>query len=222
MYWLIEDLEQLKVFINSGYKEAFIEVIPFNDTIHPTQNNVSLVYIRPILASKGFMLCVDHSETLNGVNTHINEVLKKFDKLYCRDKKEVLHYFCLKELYDINTPPTTYIRPTTQTHELFYRKHSDNKELNKIIPIVKHYEVCEMIWEDLKDNINKDKNKYYEFYNSKTSVVFNAIERSGLRVHVPTFEGYFHPVDSEYVYTCLLYTSPSPRDRTRSRMPSSA
>ena len=24
------------------------------------------------------------------------------------------------------------------------------------------------------------------------------------------------------VYTCLLYTSPSPRDRTRSRMPSSA
>ena len=26
----------------------------------------------------------------------------------------------------------------------------------------------------------------------------------------------------EDAYTCLLYTSPSPRDRTRSRMPSSA
>ena len=25
-----------------------------------------------------------------------------------------------------------------------------------------------------------------------------------------------------FLYTCLLYTSPSPRDRTRSRMPSSA
>ena len=25
-----------------------------------------------------------------------------------------------------------------------------------------------------------------------------------------------------FTYTCLLYTSPSPRDRTRSRMPSSA
>ena len=25
-----------------------------------------------------------------------------------------------------------------------------------------------------------------------------------------------------YITTCLLYTSPSPRDRTRSRMPSSA
>ena len=27
---------------------------------------------------------------------------------------------------------------------------------------------------------------------------------------------------NSYVNTCLLYTSPSPRDRTRSRMPSSA
>ena len=27
---------------------------------------------------------------------------------------------------------------------------------------------------------------------------------------------------SDYNYCCLLYTSPSPRDRTRSRMPSSA
>ena len=28
--------------------------------------------------------------------------------------------------------------------------------------------------------------------------------------------------DSIWGYACLLYTSPSPRDRTRSRMPSSA
>jgi hypothetical protein len=201
MYWLIENVEQLKGFHNSSFKEAFIEIIPFNDNIHPTQNNVSLVYIRPLLASKGFMLCVDHSETLNGANTCIDKILKKYDKLYCRDKKEVLHYFCLKELYDINPPPTTYIRPTTQTHELFYRQHGDNPEINKIIPIVKHYEICETIFRDLKDNITKEKNKYYEFFNNKTSVVFNAIERSGLRIHVPTFEGYFHPIDSEYVYT---------------------
>ena len=28
--------------------------------------------------------------------------------------------------------------------------------------------------------------------------------------------------DEPFAFTCLLYTSPSPRDRTRSRMPSSA
>ena len=33
--------------------------------------------------------------------------------------------------------------------------------------------------------------------------------------------GHFDSI-SEIPYSCLLYTSPSPRDRTRSRMPSSA
>ena len=32
----------------------------------------------------------------------------------------------------------------------------------------------------------------------------------------------FHLAEGTYYLTCLLYTSPSPRDRTRSRMPSSA
>ena len=201
MYWLVEDEEQLNVLINSGYKEAFIEIIPYNDTIHPVQNHVSLVYIRPIEASKGFMVCITHSESLNELNTRINDLLNKFKILYCRDKKEILHYFPNKALYDITPPPHTYIRPTTQTHDLYYRQHKDNPELNLIIPIVKHYELCETIFEDLKANINNKKTKYDEFFNSRVSVVFNAIERSGIRIHNETFSGYFHAVDGEYVNT---------------------
>ena len=43
-----------------------------------------------------------------------------------------------------------------------------------------------------------------------------------------TPQGFFHLLSqqaldwSKVTVTCLLYTSPSPRDRTRSRMPSSA
>ena len=33
---------------------------------------------------------------------------------------------------------------------------------------------------------------------------------------------YYRPTVAEAFASCLLYTSPSPRDRTRSRMPSSA
>jgi hypothetical protein len=201
MYWLVEDEEQLNVLINSGYKKAFIEVIPYNDTIHPVQNHVSLVYIRPIKSSKGYMICIVHSEALNGLNTRINDLLNKFEVLYCRDKKEILHYFPIKTLYDINLPPTTYIRPTTNTHDLYYRKYKDNKELNLIIPIVKHFELCETIFRDLKANINNKKTEYGQFYNSRVSLVFNAIERSGLRVHVPTFEQFFHPINGEHTYT---------------------
>ena len=201
MYWLIENEEQLNVLLNSGYSEVFIEVISYNDSLHPVQNNVSLLYIRPINATKGFMICISHSEALNELKTDINVILNKFEKIYCRDKKEILHYFPLKTLYDINLPPTTYIRPTTNTHELYYSKHKDNPKINWIIPIVKHYELCEQIYNELKDNINNEKTNYDEFFNSRVSVVFNAIERSGIRIHKPTFEQYFHPIDSEYTYT---------------------
>ena len=214
MYWLIEDLEQLKVFYNSGYKEAFVEVIPFNNFEHPTQNKVSAVYIRPLQANKGYMLCSKHSETLGIELRHIKAILKKFDKLYCRDKKELLHYFPLKSLWDISPPPNTYIRPTTQTHDIFYNKHKDNREINVIIPIVKHYETCERTYNDLRVNIGKNTN-YDTFFNSKTTLVFNAIERNGIRVHKPTFEGYFHPIEGEFAYSQYnlktLTTRPSNR-----------
>ena len=201
MYWLVEDESQLNVLINSSYKKAFIEVIPFSNVIHPAQTHVSLVYIRPLEATKGFMVCIAHSESLNVLNTGIDKLIEKFEVLYCRDKKEMLHYFPNKTLYDITPPPHTYIRPTTQTHDLYYRKHQDNRELNLIIPIVKHYELCETIFRDLKANINIEKTKYDEFFNNKVSLVFNAIERNGVRIHNKTFEEYFHPVDGEYVYT---------------------
>jgi len=201
MYWLVEDIEQLTSFYNLGYKEAFVEVIPFNDRIHPTHNSVSLVYIRPLLATKGFMLGVSHSETLNEISQHITAILQKFDVLYCRDKKEILHYFPLKHLLDITPPPTPYIRPSTPTHELFYRNHGKNIEINKIIPIVKHYEICEQIYNDLKPNIENVNTPYSKFFNSKVTLVFNAIERSGIRINKSEFETHFYPIENDFVYT---------------------
>lgn len=201
MYWLIEDIDQLKSFYNLGYKEAFIEVIPFNDRIHPVHNSVSLVYIRPLLATKGFMLGVSHSETLNEISQHITAILQRFEVLYCRDKKEILHYFPLKHLLDITPPPTPYIRPSTPTHELFYRNHGKNIDINKIIPIVKHYEVCEQIYNDLKPNIKNIDTPYNKFFNSKATLVFNAIERNGLRINKTEFEKHFYAIENDFVYT---------------------
>ena len=201
MYWLVEEDKQLEYLLNSGYKEAFIEVIPLNDQVHPNNNKISLVYLRPLNALKGFMVCVTHSETFSVDITLLNTLISKFDVLYCRDKKEMLHYFPSKALYDINTPPHPYIRPTTRVHDVMYNKHKENPNINLFIPVVKHYELCETIFENLKANINIKKTDYDKFFNSRVSVVFNAIERNGIRIHNDTFEGYFHPVSGEYVHT---------------------
>ena len=176
MYWLVEDDSQFDVLLNSSYKKAFIEVIPSSHNIHPANNHVSLVYIRPIEASKGFMLGVCHNETLNVISTRITEIIKKFEVLYCRDKKEMLHYFPTKALYDISPTSNMYIQPTTKAHEVLHRIHKDKPNVNEFIPVVKHYEICENIFLDLKANINKV-DDYGQFFNNKVSVVFNAIEQ---------------------------------------------
>ena len=65
-----------------------------------------------------------------------------------------------------------------------------------------------------------------------------AIADAFRRRHIPVIIGGIHPTvrpdevaphadavavgEAEPIWACLLYTSPSPRDRTRSRMPSSA
>ena len=175
---------------------------------------MSAVYVRPLEANKGFMLCSNHSETLGIELRHIEEVLKKFNKLYCRDKKELLHYFPLKTLWDISPPPTTYIRPTTQTHEIFYSQHRENHEINVVIPIVKHYEICERIYDDLQSNISKD-TQYNIFFNTKTSLVFNALERKGININPEIFSDHFYKTDETKVYTQYnlktLTTRPSNR-----------
>ena len=201
MYWLVEEEQQLDVLLNSGFKQAFIEVIPYSDHIHPTLNSVSLVYIRPINASKGYMLCVSHSETLNVLKTRVDQLIDNFDILFCRDKKEMLHYYPSKALYDINVPPTTYIRPYTKAHELLNYKHKDNPKINTFIPVVKHYEMCEQMYWDLKDNINKTKTDYDEFFNHRVSVVFNAIERMGIQIQPERFKEYFYDETGPKVYT---------------------
>lgn len=201
MYWLVETNTQFEVLSNSSYKEAFIEVIPYSYDIHPTINNVSLVYIRPIDASKGFIVCISHSESFNVSKHKLDTWLSKLDILYCRNKKELLHYFPLKTLYDITPPPNTYILEQCTYSNIFYNKHKDIDNHNCIIPIVKHFEYCEEIYDNLKSNINTKKSKYDEFFNNRVSVVFNTIERSGLRVHVPRFQEHFHPVVGERVYS---------------------
>ena len=198
MFWLIESEDQFNRFCNCSYKEAFVEIIPHNNWIHPTQNKVCAVYIRPLLATKGFIIPISHSETLNVNIDDITRVLSQYDALYVRDKKEFLHYFTFKTLFDITLNSHTYIRQYTPTHSYFYNKMGDKIDLNRIIPIVKHYEYCENMFNDLKDKINEPIN---EFYNTKATVVFNAMERSGLRIDREKFESHFHNVDSDYVHT---------------------
>jgi hypothetical protein len=211
MFWLIENKEQFEVLKNSGFKEAFVEVILNNPYQHPTQNSIIGFYVRPIQGHKGYILPTSHPECENLFEDEVYLYLKGLEKIYVRDKKEFLHYTILKQLVDITLGSPPYILPQTTAHSTLYRRFPDLLTVNQLVPITKHYEVCEQIYDDLEHRVNTVVNP---FYNDKATLVFNAIERNGIKINKDEFKKHFQrdPQD-EFVFTSYnlntLTTRPS-------------
>jgi hypothetical protein len=195
MYWLIEDLNKIDVFCKIKHKEAYIEVIPTSNTLHPVENQVCAVYIRPLQDSKGYIIAANHSETLNIAIEKIQEVISSIEKIYVRDKKEFLHYFIHKHAIHPTPTPRPYIPTLTKAHEHLYKLNRNILDVNIMVPIVKHYEVCE---ENFKEYNFKDSNP---FYSNKASIVFNMIESNGIKVDPALYKHYFDKDTEGYVYT---------------------
>ena len=117
MFWLIENTDQLKGFYNKGYKEAYIEVIPYSYKTHPAETQVSLVYIRPLLATKGYMFAIDHSEAMRLESELIAELIMNYDALWVWGKKEFLHFFVHKNITDLSLLSPSYLREETKAHQ---------------------------------------------------------------------------------------------------------
>jgi len=198
MFWLIENNKQFEVLKNSGFKEAFVEIIPNNPYQHPTNNSICSFYVRPIKGHKGYMLPISHTECNTLFEDDVYLWLKSLNKIYVRDKKEFLHYTIFKQLIDVTLHLPPYIPPQTTAHTILYNRFPDLLTINQIVPITKHYEVCEQIYDDLEHRINTAVNP---FYNDRATLVFNAIERNGIKINKNEFEKHFHEIEDEFVYT---------------------
>ena len=198
MFWLVETEDQLDRLYESNFKEAFIEIIPYDYREHPCQNQICAVYIRPLESTKGFIIPYNHSETFKIDINKAEKIIEKFDKIYVRDKKEFLHYYPIQTLFDITLHCPTYIPEQTPTHYHFHKNNQNAYNASILIPIVKHYEYCEKIFNNVKSHINDQIN---EFYNNDATMVFNAIERNGIRINRREFEKNFYVPNSDFVFT---------------------
>jgi len=196
MFWLIENKEQLREFVNQDYKEVFVELIPFHNHIHHALNDVCAIYIRPTYDSKGYMMCIDHSEAGTIAKTYIEKILQHIDTVYVRDKKSFLYYFQLNKVIDISSVKSvdTVFEPV---FDVFYRLHPNNASINKIIPISKHYEVCENIYSKLQQVILYPKPEFIKFYN-KGALAFFGIEKNGIKIDKDKFFKYYEPNNENY------------------------
>lgn len=181
-FWLIENKEQLDYFQSKNYKKVFIELILGNNNYHPILNDISLIYIRPLSAHKGYVVAISHSETLSCNITHIDALLRTYDEVYVRDKKSYMYFFNLKSVLDINFIEKTPDENLPFIFNHFYNLYPDNKNINKIIPVVKHYERCEELYKIVKPIIDKPLPNHFNFYNKNLTNVFWFIEQEGLKI----------------------------------------
>jgi hypothetical protein len=193
MYWLIEDIEHIETICRIKHQVAYIDIIPCSHTLHPVENSICAIYLRFENDNKGYIISVNHSETINFDLETVERVLNSIEKINVRDKKEFLHYFCLKHVYQPPPTPHPYIPQLTPAHNHIYNKYPNIQDLNTIVPIVKHYEVCEQNYLNFKGDINP-------FYN-KAALVFNQLERAGIKVDQTKFEQYFNKEVNEFIYT---------------------
>jgi hypothetical protein len=200
VFWLIENSNQLEEFKRKDFKRVFVEPLYSNDNIHPFLRGVVGFYIREINHKKGFIININHSEATQINLEEVYEVIGGFEEIFVRDKKEFLHILPLKQLSDIHFISPTDIPDSFPCHDFFYRKYPHIGNIGAIIPIVKHYERCETIFNAVKYVFTINKPQHFEFYNNKATNVFYWIEANGLKVNPKLFEEYFG-VEKEWTYS---------------------
>jgi hypothetical protein len=199
MFYIIEKQDQLDQ-LHIG-EDTFIHIIATNENYHPALQNISLIYVRWIKGHKGYILCVNHSESLSLSITDILNKLSKVNNVYTLDKKAVLHHFptLSPQLIDVQL-----INSYQQFQEINIEQYESKVETDfkrkyytespsTLIPIAKHYEKYENIYDHIEQTINKISENLdeYAFLNHYVAPLFYNIEKQGIKLSKEPFIEHF-------------------------------
>ena len=203
MFWLVETNEQLSQLREKNFKNVFVEPIWANENVHPYHRGVQGFYIREISHRKGFIVVLQHSEATSCDIDRIHDLIYSFEEIFVRDRKAFTNIMPSKKLSDIDFIHPTDIPDQFPCHDFFYRQYPNIGNIGGIIPIVKHYERCETIYNAVKHVFTMEKPQHFEFYNNKATNVFYWIEQEGIKVNPELFEQHFgvNPTPLNHVYT---------------------
>jgi len=190
MFYIIEKQEQLNKLGSFG--DCYISFIRENDNYHPKLSPLSLVYIRDITQHKGYILCINHNESLSLSEQDVKLwLLNNTSKLFVLNKKEALYNFPYpQKLFDINfieQPDLSGLDITAIRY--YYNTHENYPNINRLIPISKHYEKNELVFNLIFPIIKKyqAEDAVYAFNNGPLTTVFYNIENQGIKIDKECF-----------------------------------
>ena len=181
---IIESLDSLKSF-QEIYKEQDSILIPIlsDDNRHSVDTTTCLVYVQ-MLDGQEFILPFNHSETMNIDMVDLNSDTKK----YTYDRKKLNHLFDIDNVIDVNflhysatNEPLSIEQIDTNAHHFFNMMHYKKKNINTVIPVLKHLEYCRKLSNLLKDTIEKYNDSVNLSYNYDVLDNLSHIESNGLQ-----------------------------------------
>jgi len=195
MFYIVERSDQLPPF---SFGDCFIRFISKNDNFHPALTDLSLVYIRPLEDKKGYILCINHSESLGIKKQEVLEWLSvNTDKLWVINKKEAMHFApqLSEKLFDVHLLDFVDLTEALGNRciSYYYNNLTHLPNVNCLIPISKHYEECEAIFGAVLSTIKKYtlSNAQFQFQNFRTTNVFYQIEKNGINVDKNCFIDFY-------------------------------
>lgn len=204
MYFLVETKDQLNNIKIED--ECFLQVIPSSYIYHPALSYASLYYYRN--KSKGYIIAHKHSECFSIDNESIKDFFKKHKRLYVLDKKFHSYFLNTSNMIDVffsvlNREGSVNHKDFKTNLQLNFEKDFESKkEVNEIIPVCKHYEHMESLYEYYKDYFTiEDEEKTL----SRVIDAYEYVEKNPIKVKSEFFD--LHNVKHPETFSCenLVY-----------------
>ena len=182
---IVENNEQLSSFLKI-YKKQDSIVLPIqsDEHKHPADDDICLIYVQ-IIDGEEYILSYNHSESLNlDEQPNLNSDTKK----YTIDKKRLQHLIDIDGVVDVNllhyiqtNQPLETDNIDTNSHNFFNMKHYRKKNINRVIPILKHLELCRKLSKIMLDVIEKNKEDVNLSYNDDILNNLSYLEGNGIQ-----------------------------------------
>lgn len=187
MFWLVETQQQFERLPQECSQELFMLPVYRHPEIHPGIFAPLFLYVYDVKYKQDFIINFYHSEALTIDVLLVKEWVKTVETIYTPDRKAFSHFCYSKNTRDLNLVKMPELKRNNHTVNFYTQKFYDDIDLNNIIPLVKHLEYCQEVYETYTPIIDKyTPNEYH----NELSDVFWFIEKNALKVN-SAFERYF-------------------------------
>jgi hypothetical protein len=193
-YFIIETEEQLSNL--PKVDKCFIDLITLSEENHPNLTSPCVLYYNDF--HKGYIIPINHEEGFSMSMQDVQSIIQGCSTVYLFDKKWHSYFLDLSEttvdvyftMLDVDGTIPNNMDCHTNIHNDFYNKFKYLENVNAIIPISKHYERCECMFELIRQYIGKEMNLAWQ--NSYTEA-YKWVEEQGIKVNDKLFDKYFEP-----------------------------